>query len=622
MAASAEAQLTQDKIRDTVRRIVASNTFASSERLIRFLEFSCEQALAGKGSELKEQVLAIEVFGRDPSYDPKTNSLVRVTALKLRSKLIEYYAAEGAPEPVRIELPKGSYVPVFHIAPTVETEKPPNPSPRRQIYVAAFIVGVLAIALAGFLWLRPRVDSPDSIAVLPFVNMTGDAKNDVFTDGVTEEVIDALTKVPNLNVVARTSAFQFKAKQIDIREVGRKLAVDAVLEGSVRRMDNRWRITAQLNRVSDGYHLWSETYDRELNDIFGIQEHVARAIVSKMHGSGATTSTPGLFTRQPSSDPMVYSLYLQGRQYVSMYTPKAYETAIGFFEQALARDPRYAPAYVGLADCYFLLGPAQFGNRRREDTVPLVRSLLAKAIDIDPGLGEAHVVLGRLLAEYEWNFPEAEREFRRAIELTPGAVRAHMRYGVFLSFSGRFKEGIDELRKAIRLDPLPSEPRVHLATALYLSRRYEDALKECRSTLELNPRAAGAYLTMGLAEGAKENYDAAVTALQNSLEISGGKVSIGLVGAVGYAQGRGGKVADARQTLQWMLDEYQKRPYTSPMYIARVYLGLGDTEKVFEFLEKGYEYHDPQMLWLKCDPRFDPIRGDSRYASLIKRMNL
>lgn len=621
MAATSEVQLTPDTIRDAVRRIIGSRTFASSERLIRFLEFSSEQVLAGKGSELKEQVVAIEVFGRDPSYDPKTNSLVRVTALKLRSKLTEYYAGEGADEVVRIELPKGSYVPVFRLAPTVGAEKPARTSRRTLVTIAALTACLLAIGSAAFLWLRPQVGSPNSIAVLPFVNLTGDAKNDVFSDGLTEEVIDALTKIPDLRIVARTSAFQFKDKRVDIREVGRKLAVDAVLEGSVRRTDDRWRITAQLNRVSDGYHLWSETYERQRNDIFGIQDDVARAIASKLQGAAATTATPGLFARQPSRDPIVYSLYLQGRHHQSINTPKGYQTAIGFFEQAIARDPQYAPAYVGLADSHFLLGPAVSGIRGREETVPLVRTLLAKAVAIDPSLGDTHIVLGRFLAEYEWNFPEAEREFRKALELAPGAVRAHMRYGVFLNFLGRHEEAIEHLKRAIQLDPLPSEPRVHLATALYFSRRYDDAAKECRSTLEQNPRAWGAYLAMGLAEGGKENFGKAAIAFQNAQAIAGDQ-QIGLVAASGYVQGREGKLDEAQRTLQRVLDEYRKRPYTSPMFVARVYLGLGNVEKVFEFLEKAYEYRDPQLLWLKCDPRFDPIRQDSRYIALVRRINL
>ena len=476
--------------------------------------------------------------------------------------------------------------------------------------------------IAGVASIWPRQGSASSIAVLPFANMTGDAKNDVFSDGLTEEVIDSLTRVKDLRVAARTSAFAFKGKQVDIREVGQKLGVETVLEGSVRRMNDRLRITAQLNRVKDGYHLWSQTYDREVNDIFGIQEDVARAIVSKMQGRIPALASPTLWTQQHSSDPMVYSFYLQGRHYMSTYTSKGYESAIGYFEQAVAKDPGYAPAYVGLAQCHFLRGAAQLGLRRPDETVHMVRSLLTKALQIDSNLAEAHVVLGRLHAEYEWNFPEAKRELQRAIEIAPGAALPRMRYGVFLNFQGHQEEAINELKRAIESDPLASEPRVHLANAYYFSRRFDDAVQECRLTLRQNPRAWGAYLQMGLAEGGKGNYDAAVKAFENALAITGDKTMIGLVAAAGHAYGRAGKHAEARQSLQRVLDEYRSRPYTSPMFVARVYQGLGETDKVFEFLEKGYEYRDPNMLWLKCDPRFDSVRRDSRYISLMRRMNL
>lgn len=445
----AKASPPAEAVRDQVRRMAASDTFARSDRLVKFLQFVTEEALQGRAEQLKEPVLAIEVFGRDPSYDSKTDSVVRVTAGKLRFKLKEYYSSEGAADPIFIEVPKGSYSPVF--SSRVQANQVHTSTISGRVVIAACLAGILALGLMTVGWRVSRrpgmgVNALSSVAVLPFLNLSPEQNEDYFSDGLTEELIDALTRVDGMRVVARTSAFQFKGKPQDIRDIGKRLNVGTILEGSVRKSGNRLRITAQLNRASDGYHLWSQTYNREVKDVLEIQQEVSRAIVSTVQASGSNGPIAP-WARRSATSQEVYELYLKGRHFYSQITNNGYELAIPYFERAIAKDSTYAPSYSGLADCYFLQG-AQIGIVPPEKTVLQVKSLLAKALELDDSLSEAHVTLGRLKADYEWDWAAAEREFQRAIELNPGAARPHRRYGTFLSRLGRKDESIRELETA------------------------------------------------------------------------------------------------------------------------------------------------------------------------------
>ena len=427
-------------------KILASNAFAGAERPGRFLRFVVEQALAG--NQLKETQLGVEVFGRSPSYDPRLDGVVRVEAVKLRSRLKEYYETEGADDPVRIDLPKGGYLPSFEALPSQPDETVAAPQGRVWWTDWRVIVPPLALALivVGYLLARrsrPRPASPDSssIAVLPFVNLSSDKENEYFSDGLTDDLIDALTKVQGLRVVARGSAFQFKGKNPDIRTVGRQLNVATVLEGSVQRSGGRLRITAQLSSVADGYHVWSETYDRRLADIFAVQDEISRAIVAALEVRVAG-HPGGRLVQSSTQDLEAYNLYLQGRFHLNKWRPESARKGIEYFAQAIAKDPGYAPAYTGMADCYTWLGV--FGWSEARQAMPQARQAANRALQLDETLAAAHVSLGYVKALYDWDWPGAEREFKRALELSPGDADVHFAYSItyLTPFLGRLDEAL------------------------------------------------------------------------------------------------------------------------------------------------------------------------------------
>ncbi|MBI3696829.1 MAG: hypothetical protein HY238_18580 [Acidobacteria bacterium] len=336
------------EIQAQLSKILASPVFAGSDRMSRFLRFTVERALRGEGDRLKEYLLGVEVFDRRSSYDPRIDPIVRVEARRLRSKLEKYYETEGRGDPVRIDFPKGGYSPVLR-----ERDRA-APAPERR-----------------------------TIAVLPFANLSSDPENEYFSDGLTEELIQALTKVEGLRVVAWSSAFQFKGKARDIRQVGRQLSVDTVLEGSVRRADDRLRITAQLVDVSDGRYLWSQIYEREMKDVFAIQDEISRAIADTPR-----IKLTGALVKPYTVNLEAYNLYLRGRFNWNKRTEEGLRKAIEYFEQALAGDAQYAPAYCGLADCYSMLG--QYGLSPPREVMPQAKAAATRALDIDEALAEAH----------------------------------------------------------------------------------------------------------------------------------------------------------------------------------------------------------------------------------------
>jgi TolB-like protein len=378
------------------------------------VRFTVDQALDGKAGEIKEYVLALEVFDKDTSFDPRLDTSVRVEARRLRAALVSYYATAGRDDTILIEYPKGSYAPVFQLRQEagsqqqqrLETAALDGPASSRLPFnwrrVIVYALPMLFAASAIFwafggkrLWSVHEPASPanqiTSIAVLPFVDMSAEKDQEYFCDGLSEELIHALTKLPGLHVVARTSAFQFKQKTSDIRQIGQQLHVGAVLEGSVRKEGRKLRITAQLNTTADGYHLWSEAYERDLNDVFRAQEDIARAITKTLKISLAGRTEP--LVDRGSDDTEAHNLYLQGRYFSNKFTPKAIEQSIPYFEQAIAKDPKYALAYVGLADAYGRLGyegtlPPAEGSAKRN-------TYLTKAFELNSGDVQGSAALTR-----------------------------------------------------------------------------------------------------------------------------------------------------------------------------------------------------------------------------------
>ena len=610
-------------VRAQLDKILASDAFAGAERPGRFLRFVVEQALAG--NPLKETLLGVEVFGRNPSYDPRLDGVVRVEAVKLRSRLKEYYKTEGAGDPVRIDLPKGGYLPSFETLLSQPAETVAAPPGRVWWTDWRVIVPPLALVaiVAGYLLARkshPRPASPDSssIAVLPFVNLSSDKENEYFSDGLTDDLIDALTKVQGLRVVARGSAFQFKGKNPDIRAVGRQLNVATVLEGSVQRSGGRLRITAQLSSVADGYHVWSETYDRRLADVFAVQDEISRAIVAALEVRVAG-HPGGRLVQSSTQDLEAYNLYLQGRFHLNKWRPEGARKGIEYFAQAIAKDPGYAPAYTGMADCYTWLGV--FGWSEVRQAMPQARQAANRALQLDETLAAAHVSLGYVKALYDWDWPGAEREFKRALELSPGDADVHFAYSVtYLTPLGRLDEALAEIQRALALDPL-SPYKITGAGMIYSDRReYDLAVEQFRKAIELDPSFYHAYEELRGVETVR-GRPAAAEAVMQAMRAAFPNVDDASARARLAAQQ--GRQAEARKLIENWIRECNRteRPGKS-CYAAQVYASIGEKDLAFEWLEKAYEERSPLLVYAKVMPYYDTLRSDPRFTSLLKRLGL
>ncbi len=616
-----------ESVRAQLAKILASHAFAGAERPGRFLRFIVEQAL--DGNQLKETLLGVEVFGRDPSYDPRLDGVVRVEAVKLRARLKEYYETEGAADPVRIDLPKGGYLPCFAALPAIPiapiAEVAADPPPRVWWINWRVVVPTLALAvlMAGYLLGRrshPRPAAPDSssIAVLPFVNLSSDKENEYFSDGLTDDLINALTKVRGLRVVARGSAFQFKGRSPDIRAVGRQLNVATVLEGSVQRSGDRLRITAQLSSVADGYHVWSETYDRRLADVFAVQDEISRAIVGALELRVA--GNPGRpLVESSTQDLDAYNLYLQGRFHLNKWRPEGARKGIEYFAQAIAKDPGYAPAHAGMADCYTWL--AVFGWSAAQQAMPQARQAANRALQLDETLAAAHVSLGYVKALYDWDWHGAEREFKRALELSPGDADAHFAYSVtYLTPLGRLDEALAEIQRSLALDPL-SPYKITVAGMIYADRReYDRAVVAFRKAIELDPTFIHAYDEMLGVEAARDRLDAMAAVIQAMRATFTNVDDTSLRARLAAQQG---KQAEACALVEHWIQECTRnqRPGKS-CYAAQTYASIGEKDLAFQWLERAYEERSPLLAYAKVMPNYDKLRADPRFQALLHRLGL
>jgi TolB-like protein/Flp pilus assembly protein TadD len=620
------SELTHDSIRATLDKILASPGFANAERLTRFLRYTVEETLNGQTDKLKESLLGIDVFGRKPSYDPRVDAVVRTEAVKLRARLRDYYESEGREDEIIIDLPKGGYVPAFRFRDKLPpAESPPDAAEQasrpdwKPLLAGALILGVLAVSV--FLTTRnhvktsdPRATELSSIAVLPFEDLSPDKDQEYFCDGMTEEIIDALSKIGGIRVVARTSSFAFKGKQQDIRDIGKKLNVAAVLEGSVRKDGNRLRVTAQLNSVADGYHLWSETYERELKDVFTVQDEISRAIVNTLQ---LKLSSRG---RQPGSSPEnveAYELYLQGRYHWSRWKTEGAEQAIHYFEAAIQKDPKYAPAYAGIAYSYCWLG--FFGALPPNEAMPKARQAAEKALSLDDSLAAAHTALAYVKALYEFDWPMAESEFKRAIELNAGDADAHFGYGIaYLSPQGRLDDTVHEMQIARDLDPLSPVEANYLGLAYQFVGRRADALAQYKIALELDTNFVEARLHLANAYLDPARFKDFYAELDRAQQISADS-RIEPTRAFGLALE--GRKADALELLR-KCEKPGPGVFVQSTYIANVYAVLGDKEQMYTWLDKAYADRDGMLAYFNKQGCYRPYRSDPRFIALEQKLGL
>jgi len=461
--------------------------------------------------------------------------------------------------------------------------------------------------------ISPSAGKP-SIAVLPFVNMSTDPENEYFSDGLAEDLINALTKISDLHVVARTSSFAFKGEKVDIREIGQKLNVDNLLEGSVRKVGSRVRITAQLIKVVDGYHLWSERYDRNMEDVFAIQDEITEKIMDKLMVALDVRGKPAEEYRP--DDLEAYNLYLKGRYCLNKFEM---DKALAYYEQALEKDPDYALVYAAVAEVYTLLSTG-FDILPSKDAMPKAREAAQKALELDPNLAEAYVSLGLVALSYDWDHKSTKEHFQKALELNPNSASAHQWFEFYWTYmEANFDEATAHLDRAQELDPLNFLIKVRLGFMSIFKRDYDHALDQFKEYADFEPNLALLYLSFATAYALKGMYDEAIAYGEKMLEV--GPPLVAYIGNMGWLYAIGGKKDKANEFLS-ELEERSKKGYVSSFWTALIYLGLGEMDKTFEWFEKAFEERDGNMIYFTVPPLFDPIRSDPRYKQLIKKMGL
>jgi len=490
-----------------------------------------------------------------------------------------------------------------------------------RLAAGAGLAATLVVAAAGLFVLSrphgtPALAGPpgQSIAVLPFVNVSGAPQEEYLSDGISEELINALSKLPQLKVVARPSSFAFKGKNEDVRQIGQALQVATVLGGSVRRAANRLRVTAQLTDARNGYNLWSETYDREMGDVFAVEDGISHAIMRalQMHLVSEDSLT---LLRRPTHDVEAYDLYLKGRYFYDKAGFGPVQQALAYFQQALAHDSNYALAYAGIADAYQRLTASTY--LRPREGMAKARAAALKALALDPTLADAHASMGDQLCVYEWDASAAEREFRRAIELNPSLANAHYFYANCLVAHGRLAEALAEARRAHELDPLNPEVATARAWALYVARRYDEAIAVMQKSLDLEPGLAHGHMLLALPLAGKGSYAEALAEARKMAALAGDAPNF--AGILGYIAGRAGERAEA----QHILTALERRPPGNTAFaIALVHLGLGHTDQALRWLQAAYEERAEWLVMVTPAPCFDPLRSDPRFSALMRKIGI
>ena len=490
------------------------------------------------------------------------------------------------------------------------TASPVVPAPRIRIMtLAAVAVGLCLIA--AFWYLRYRqlgVPQVHSIAVLPLKNLSGDPQQEYFADGITELLTEELSKALPVRVTSRTSAMLYRGTGKSLPVIARELNVDAVLEGSVVRSGNRLRVTMQLIHGQSDRHLWAETYDRDLVDVLTLQMEIARAVAHEIRAS-----TAGL--RTAAVNPNAFEAYLRARYYLSQRTGPEVNKAISWYQKAIEEDPAYAPSYAGLADCYNQLGTVMIGARSPRDARKLAMAEANRALEIDPELAEAHAALAYSNL-YEWNWTSAEQGFERAIALNPNYAPAHLWFAHYLAARGQFDRALQEVRLAGDLDPLSPITQTQIGWILMYARRIPEGIAQYRKVLEQNPTYSWAEWQLGTGLMFLRDYSAAIKTFQNA-----SAPSPSVLGTLGMAYGLAGQPKEARKLLDELF-ALSRRRYISPHSILHVYIGLGDRDKAFEWMEKSYQERTNGMAWLAVWPGFDPIRSDPRFDMYLRRIGL
>ena len=569
-----------------LERILGSATFQQVDRLKRFLQFIVTEQLDGRGDELKEYVVGVQVFGKDSSFDPRTDPIVRVQARRLRARLDRYYRAEGHADDLIIELPKGGYSPLIR-------QRETRPEVRRSV----------GMALA----------SRNTIAVLTFPDNSAERDLRHFCASLRQEIIHGLTRFRSLRVVATEPP----DASVDLRELGARLNAAILVTGGVRRAGETLRITTQMVDSASGSYVRSEAVDVPAGDLTSAAEDVAEAILQRLKPD---LLEPGASrpAGQPTENLAAHNLYLQGRYHLNQRTEEGLQKAVDFFEKAIVEDAHYALAHSGLSDAYALL--THYGVLAPTDVWTKAASSAATAVMLDSHAAEAHTSLAHMKSTQDWDWTGSEREFQLAISLDPRYPTGHHWYAMScLVPMGRLDEAREQMIVAQSLDPVSSIIARDVAVIDLYRRDFDAALDQCDHTIELNPHFSLAYLTLGIVQELLEDFDEAVAALKRAVHLSPDtpRMHAGLARALA----RAGKREEAQRILR-RLEEQARKRYISPFEFASVHLALGDLEAGLKRLTKAVAHRCFEILALNVDPRFEALRKDLRFVKLVRQVGL
>jgi TolB-like protein/Flp pilus assembly protein TadD len=608
-----------------------------------------EHALAGRYDSLRERTIGAEMFGRPIDYDTSNDAVVRVKATEVRRKLAQYYQESGKEPTVRIELPIGTYVPKFQwkslessTPPSSETRipaltdkstaqvasvetpvtnepfRPPRGKLRRASLVpAAVLLGLGLITIIGYAAFKNWFKDPtkgtkiSSIAILPLENLSGDPSQDYFADGITEELTSDLGQVSALRVISRTSAMTYKGTKKTLPEIAHELGVDAIVEGSVLREHNQVRITVQLIDARTDNHIWASNYVRDLTSVLALQGEVAQAIADQI-SINVTPQEQARLARARPTNREAHDLYLQGIYLLNQGDPKS---AVGYLQKAIDEDPNYAQAHAALANGYGWMGEA--GWMAYTEAFPRQKSEATRAIELDHSLPEGHAELANAVMDLSWDWANADKELKLALELNPNLASVHTTYAFYLQRVGRMPEAIAEVKRVMELDPVSSRAFYSAGIVYYFAREYDQALSHLQSAHVLEPHPPKFLFPFesGVIYAEKGMYEKAVGEFQ---KLGDQPHALGHMGNV-YA--RMERVGEAHAMIS-KLEEHVQKNGVGRYEIALVYAGLGELDKAFDWLGRSFDARDKGLTYLKIDPCLDPLRSDPRFARLVQRVGL
>jgi TolB-like protein/Flp pilus assembly protein TadD len=638
-------------IRRHLKQVVASHVFAGSKRTQDFLELIVNHALEGEFDQLRERMIGAEMFGRPVSYDTGSDSVVRVKATDVRKKLAQYYAEAKEQPAVRIELPSGSYVPRFHfetpqaavhkdagteaqfVAPPAVTghsgpaaavslvadkggARSPSRTTQRSWRLATGIaLALIVFAAIGFVGYRKWLSDSRpgsrirSIAILPLKNLSGDASQEYFADGMTEELINDLGQVSTLRVISLTSAMSYKGTKKNLPEIAHELAVDGVVEGGVLRAGNKVQISAQLIDARSDRPIWARTYERDFTSGLAWQGEVAQAIADEI-SINVTPQEQARLSRNRPIDPEAQDLYLRGLLQLEADDCKS---AVEYFNKAIDKNPNYAQAHAALANCYGRMGES--GRMAYKEAFSKQKAEATRAIELDDSLPEGHAELANTAMTLDWDWATAAAEFHRALELDPNSAPIHQKYAFYLVRTGHLPEALAEVERGVDLDPVSWHSFHYEGFVYYFSRQYDQALSLILMVRALDIKPPDWSFLLGDVYAEKGRY---AEAISQFIKSGNGPDSLG---HLGNAYARAGRSADARKTISRLQEDVRKNG-VGRYEIALVYAGLGEKQEAFSWLEQAYNTHDVGLLYLKIDPCLDPLRSDSRFDDLVRRVGL